>query len=216
MRYFKYLALLAVLALPTVYSQAQVAIGVQIGPNYGLYNPPPVCEYGYYPSYPYECAPYGYWGPEWFVDGIFIGCGPWYHFYYTHPVYYRRFYVGRGFEHIRGEHEFREREFHRGHEFREREFHRDHEFRGEEHRFGGEHGFRGGEYFRDNGRRFEGGDRGFRGGDHGSGGGRGGKYYGGGSEFHGRGGFRASEGFHGEGRAEVHNRGGNGDHGGRR
>ena len=47
-------------------------ISVQIGPA-------PVCPYGYYPYAPYDCAPYGYYGPEWFNDGIFIGAGPWYH-----------------------------------------------------------------------------------------------------------------------------------------
>ena len=78
MRYFKYLALLAVVVmLPAVHSNAQVAIGVQIGPNYGLYNAPPVCEWGYYPDYPFDCAPYGYWGPQWFADGVFVGAGPW-------------------------------------------------------------------------------------------------------------------------------------------
>ena len=29
------------------------------------------------PHYPYACAPYGYYGPSWFVDGVFIGVGPW-------------------------------------------------------------------------------------------------------------------------------------------
>ena len=28
---------------------------------------------------PYGCAPYGYYGPEWFVGGVFIGAGPWFH-----------------------------------------------------------------------------------------------------------------------------------------
>jgi hypothetical protein len=96
-RHLKFLALLAVLVLPAAYSQAQVAIGVQIGPSYGIYNAPPVCEYGFYPDYPYACAPYGYWGPEYFAEGIFIGVGPWDHFYYTRPTYYRSFYFNRGF-----------------------------------------------------------------------------------------------------------------------
>jgi len=47
-------------------------ISVQIGPA-------PVCPYGYFPQPPYECAPYGYYGPEWFSGGIFIGAGPWFH-----------------------------------------------------------------------------------------------------------------------------------------
>jgi hypothetical protein len=37
----------------------------------------PVCPYGYYDFAPYACAPYGYYGPEWFVGGLFIGTGPW-------------------------------------------------------------------------------------------------------------------------------------------
>jgi hypothetical protein len=39
----------------------------------------PVCPYGYYDFAPYACAPYGYYGPEWFVGGFFIGTGPWFH-----------------------------------------------------------------------------------------------------------------------------------------
>lgn len=40
---------------------------------------PPECPYGYYDYTPYECAPYGYYGPEWFTGGVFIGAGPWFH-----------------------------------------------------------------------------------------------------------------------------------------
>ena len=47
-------------------------ISVQIGPA-------PVCPYGYYDYAPYSCAPYGYYGPEWFAGGAFIGAGPWFH-----------------------------------------------------------------------------------------------------------------------------------------
>jgi hypothetical protein len=39
----------------------------------------PVCPYGYYDVPPYACAPYGYYGPEWFSGGVFIGAGPWFH-----------------------------------------------------------------------------------------------------------------------------------------
>jgi hypothetical protein len=39
----------------------------------------PVCPYGYYDRAPYDCAPYGYYGAEWFSGGIFIGVGPWFH-----------------------------------------------------------------------------------------------------------------------------------------
>ena len=79
MRYLRYLALLGILMLPVAYSQAQVAVGVRVGPGY--VGPAPVCAYGYYSYYPYACAPYGYYGPQWFVGGVFIGAGPWYHGY---------------------------------------------------------------------------------------------------------------------------------------
>ncbi|MGD0491241.1 MAG: hypothetical protein ABSC32_06815 [Steroidobacteraceae bacterium] len=39
----------------------------------------PECPYGYYDYAPYSCAPYGYYGPEWFAGGVFIGAGPWFH-----------------------------------------------------------------------------------------------------------------------------------------
>ena len=39
----------------------------------------PVCPYGYYDYAPYNCSPYGYYGPDWFNGGIFIGAGPWFH-----------------------------------------------------------------------------------------------------------------------------------------
>ena len=42
------------------------------------YYGPPDCEWGYYSYYPYACAPYGYYGPSWFLGGAFIGVGPWY------------------------------------------------------------------------------------------------------------------------------------------
>lgn len=181
MRYFKFLAVLAVLVLPAAYSQAQVAIGVQIGPNYGLYNAPPVCEWGYYPYYPYACAPYGYWDPDWFVDGVFIGAGPWYHFYYVHPEFWRGYYgryYGRGFDRFRDERGFRDRDFradNRRFVERDREFRGGGgEFRGESRGFagrgefrGGGNGFRAGGGFR-RGREFHGdGGGGFRGGKHG-------------------------------------------------
>lgn len=60
----------ALLLTPARPARAQIA--VQIGP-------PPDCPYGYYEVPPYNCAPYGYYGPEWFSGGIFIGAGPWFH-----------------------------------------------------------------------------------------------------------------------------------------
>ena len=53
---------------PTTVAQVSVDIGVA-----------PVCPYGYYDVAPYACAPYGYYGPEWFTGGVFIGAGPWFH-----------------------------------------------------------------------------------------------------------------------------------------
>jgi len=100
MKYLKYAAIVALLALPLSLAQAQVRIGVGIGVGPGYVAGPPVCAYGYYPDYPYTCAPYGYYGPTWFANGVFIGAGPWYHGW-GHPVYparpFVRGYVGRGY-----------------------------------------------------------------------------------------------------------------------
>lgn len=74
MNRFKYLVLAAVagicfaLAAPKAQAQVTVSIGAA-----------PVCPYGYFDYAPYACAPYGYYGPEWFVGGVFIGAGPWFH-----------------------------------------------------------------------------------------------------------------------------------------
>jgi len=51
-------------------ARAQVAVSIGAAPE---------CPYGYYDYPPYACAPYGYYGPEWFPGGIFIGAGPWFH-----------------------------------------------------------------------------------------------------------------------------------------
>ncbi|MFZ0747098.1 MAG: hypothetical protein WAM85_22035 [Terracidiphilus sp.] len=53
---------------PKAQAQVSVSIGVE-----------PVCPYGYFDYPPYACAPYGYYGPEWFQGGVFIGAGPWFH-----------------------------------------------------------------------------------------------------------------------------------------
>src|SRR5579863_10351512 len=103
MRYMKYLALLTILMVPLAYSQAQVRVGVGIGPVGVAVGPayaagPPVCSYGYYDYYPYACAPYGYYGPDYFVGGVFIGAGPWYH--WGHPAgFWNGGYYGRGWGH---------------------------------------------------------------------------------------------------------------------
>ena len=39
----------------------------------------PECPYGYFDAAPYACAPYGYYGPDWFKNGVFTGAGPWFH-----------------------------------------------------------------------------------------------------------------------------------------
>src|SRR6202453_4038110 len=49
---------------------AQVSINIGVAP---------VCPYGYFDYAPYDCAPYGYYGPDWFTGGVFIGAGPWFH-----------------------------------------------------------------------------------------------------------------------------------------
>src|SRR5262249_55677451 len=95
MRYLKYAALLGVLLLAVAGSaHAQVRVGVAIGGP--VVGPAPVCAYGYYSYYPYACAPYGYYGPSYFVNGVFIGAGPWYHGYWGRG-YYGHGYYGRGF-----------------------------------------------------------------------------------------------------------------------
>ncbi len=103
MKYLRYAALfVALLAMPLAYAQAAVRVGVGIGVGVGpgYVSGPPVCTYGYYPDYPYGCAPYGYYGPSWFAGGVFIGAGPWYHGW-GHPYYPARPYA-RGFGGPRG------------------------------------------------------------------------------------------------------------------
>jgi hypothetical protein len=73
MKRFSYVAALAVVALGAAAApRAEAGISIDIGAA-------PVCPYGYYDYAPYACAPYGYYGPEWFTGGIFIGAGPWFH-----------------------------------------------------------------------------------------------------------------------------------------
>src|ERR1035437_5462408 len=71
---FKYLVLATfvgacfTVAAPKI--QAQVSVNIGVAPD---------CPYGYYDTAPYGCAPYGYYRPEWFSGGVFIGAGPWFH-----------------------------------------------------------------------------------------------------------------------------------------
>jgi hypothetical protein len=51
-------------------AEAQVSVNIGVAPD---------CPYGYYDVAPYACAPAGYYGPEWFEAGVFIGAGPWFH-----------------------------------------------------------------------------------------------------------------------------------------
>lgn len=60
----------AYLTMPVPTARAQVLVNI---------GPEPVCPYGYYDYAPYACAPYGYYGPEWFVGGVFVGAGRWFH-----------------------------------------------------------------------------------------------------------------------------------------
>jgi|SRR5271168_5454014 len=51
-------------------SPAQVSVDIGVAP---------VCPYGYFDYAPYACSPYGYYGPDWFIGGVFVGAGPWFH-----------------------------------------------------------------------------------------------------------------------------------------
>jgi len=67
---------------PAAQAQIEINVGIQ-----------PVCSYGYYDYAPYACAPYGFYGPGYFYNGIFLGMGPW---------------AGWGYGHGWGEHRFTE------------------------------------------------------------------------------------------------------------
>jgi hypothetical protein len=83
------------MAAPSAHAQP-VAFGVGVGPVYA--GGPPVCAYGYYPYYPCACAPYDYYGSDWFVGGVFIGAGPWLHGWHGRPGYGGRpGYYSRGY-----------------------------------------------------------------------------------------------------------------------
>ncbi|MGA2991586.1 MAG: hypothetical protein ABSD88_14010 [Candidatus Korobacteraceae bacterium] len=77
--------LLACLVLvPTI--KADVSISIN----------PPACFYGYYNYSPFACAPYGYYGPGYFYNGIFLGVGPWDSWGYNHGWGSHRFSGGGG------------------------------------------------------------------------------------------------------------------------
>jgi len=74
MNNIKFLALAAIAAFAltpgATKAAAQVTVNIGVAPD---------CPYGYYDYAPYNCAPDGYFGPEWFSAGAFIGTGPWFH-----------------------------------------------------------------------------------------------------------------------------------------
>ena len=51
------------------HATAQVEVNIGVAPD---------CPYGYYDATPYACSPAGYYGPEWFNGGAFVGAGPWF------------------------------------------------------------------------------------------------------------------------------------------
>ena len=71
---FKLFALagFAAIGLVSTVPQASGQISIRIGAE-------PSCPYGYYDYAPYGCAPHGYYGPQWFVGGRFVGAGQWFH-----------------------------------------------------------------------------------------------------------------------------------------
>jgi len=85
-----------VLAGLAIVPAAKAQIAIEIGV-------PPVCQWGYYEAPPYACAPYGFYGPGYFYNGIFLGVGPWAGWGYGHGWGYHRFHgEGGGRYHGRG------------------------------------------------------------------------------------------------------------------
>jgi hypothetical protein len=69
-----------ILLFATIIGLGLTATNAKAAPQVGIaVGVAPDCPYGYYDVPPYACAPYGYYGPEWFTGGVFIGAGPWYH-----------------------------------------------------------------------------------------------------------------------------------------
>jgi hypothetical protein len=95
MKTLKYFALATafgcLLLAPTYKAAAQISVNIGVAP---------ACPYGYYEEPPYTCAPDGYYGPEWFTGGVFVGAGPWFHGpkdfhgHVDHALDYRHGYKG--------------------------------------------------------------------------------------------------------------------------
>jgi hypothetical protein len=80
MRYLtSFVKLLAISAAAVALLSAGSVAPAQISVGIGVGGVAPICPYGYFDYAPYDCSPYGYYGPDWFNGGIFIGAGPWFH-----------------------------------------------------------------------------------------------------------------------------------------
>ena len=79
MKYLKYVVLFLIVLKGALLANGQIMVGPVISPP--IYNEP-VCVWGYYSYYPYNCVPYGYYSSPWFINGIFIGAGPWYGYHW--------------------------------------------------------------------------------------------------------------------------------------
>ena len=127
MKPWKFRAVMAVAAI--VVAGACNRANAQVTINIGV---APVCPYGYFNYAPYSCAPFGYYGPQWFVGGVFLGAGPWFHgpegFHgyvdrdYDPHFGYRGPFPERGERADWGRHEGWEKHF-RGNEAREEHWH---------------------------------------------------------------------------------------------
>jgi hypothetical protein len=71
---FAAIAAVGTLLLAAAPSRANAQVNIMIG-----IGAAPVCPYGYFNYAPYSCAPFGYYGPQWFTGGVFMGAGPWFH-----------------------------------------------------------------------------------------------------------------------------------------
>jgi hypothetical protein len=103
MRFSRLIAVpvLAVICLAGANTRADAQISINIGVA-------PVCPYGYFNYAPYQCAPFGYYGPQWFTGGVFLGAGPWYRGPVGFHGYVNTYYDPRHGYHgpypVRGEH----------------------------------------------------------------------------------------------------------------